>query len=92
MASTCEIPNPPMNGAVKLMKFKRNLFNSIIQFDCNVGYKKIGHSLSRRQTDGSWTNSVPSCYRESTLKQLKSNLTIDYWFTSFQLSADLFEK
>ena len=77
LVATCEIPTAPFNGDIKPIRSGRVPFNTIIKFECNVGYKKIGQSSSRCQTDGSWTNAVPSCSGESTLKLDRIRLTDD---------------
>ena len=75
LVATCKIPSAPFNGEIKPIRLERVPFNTIIQFECNVGYRRRGPLSSRCQTDGSWTNPVPSCFGKSTLKCYKFGLT-----------------
>ncbi|KAI8502416.1 hypothetical protein Bbelb_200040 [Branchiostoma belcheri] len=57
-AVECKIGEPPVNG---LMKKRRNRGINYLEFHCNQGYRLVGAKAIRCQTDGTWSDSVPTC-------------------------------
>ena len=39
----------------------RFTYESVVDFDCEVGYKLVGESTARCREDGSWSNESPQC-------------------------------
>ncbi|XP_078701663.1 P-selectin-like [Branchiostoma floridae x Branchiostoma belcheri] len=57
-AAECKIGEPPVNG---LMKKRRIRGINYLEFHCNQGYRLVGAKAIRCQTDGTWSDSVPTC-------------------------------
>ena len=49
----------PGNGTVQL---KATIFNSLVKYRCNEGFKLVGASERRCSKFGSWSPDAPLCY------------------------------
>lgn len=63
LAITCGHPGNPANGVTHGTQFN---LNDMVRFTCNTGYLLQGSINSRCQSNGQWSNSLPTCKGKSS--------------------------
>ena len=67
--NSCGNPGSPLNG---FKVGESYMYDDIVQFECNEGYRLIGSSSRTCKRDNNWDGTQPSCQSELVLCSLYS--------------------
>lgn len=58
---SCGSPDLNVNTSIRILSGQNNGIGGMIQYECPLGSAVVGNATRRCQSDGSWTNSAPTC-------------------------------
>lgn len=87
VASSCPVLNKPPHSKVKVLAGSGRSYGTIIRFDCEPGYFRIGVPVIHCSSTGDWSSSVPICEKVqcSVLPDIENGFILDtkrrYYFS-----------